>query len=453
MNLDYWSSLRPSLKVKRDRSRITIPAFSAVCGEQSNKSLEISGDAGYRLASEFAVHINSADDPFEAAAWQVDMWVKPLEYIDAIDTSVANRDTRIFSYGTEGSSGEDMQVIMVISGEDHKFKVNIKNNTGPDGTVYTFVVDKVVSLNEWHHVGLKYDNATNPGTPIVSVFMDGQLVRTEQAAVATLRSVTPKYAYIGSPRTDGSTTTAPFLIDELRIWLLADGSTPILLPDWYFYENAPHAARFIDAETDTGSLWANGEWGYLYAYYKFNSATAPWASTNAEAPSFSVSISNGANGDSVASNAEGYPNAWSSRSHIAAQVPLAVIAKNFSLKYPCSQPAGANFSATVAWIDDNDEVQRRTLWDTGLAEPSPLPYANYRGERINYANAYIEFWQDYGVATITLAADLTLEISPLVSPTDEAPTRPTPTSISSTDNLYATANLSSGEAFNNDPAI
>lgn len=223
------------------------------------------------------------------------------------------------------------------------------------------------------------------------------------------------------------------------------------MPDWYFFGNAPKAARFLETSdgVDTGGLYALSEWPYLFAYYKFNESASPYNSTNPESPAFSTVIGSSA---FILNQSTGYPNAWSAASHISAQIPLASIAKNFSIKYPLARPDDATFSLTVAWIDDNGDVQRRTLWETGLSYPASLPYEAYHGEKINYATAYLECWNDYGYPTVDLVADYTFDISPIVSPMDELGTRPAATSISAASNIYATADLAAGESFDQNPA-
>lgn len=352
--IDAWTTFSPVMDLAKTRQQITIDGFSEHCVESDNACL----DVAYNGYTYYDASANTAfKDIFTLGPVQVDCWVKPSGLV-----SGQQEICYVFGRGWNDTTPIKAQWQIKIE-KTNAVSVLVTENTG---TQYTYTTAAKVLRNQWNHVGYQWDD-----NGIMYIFVNG--VKEQFDSVPATLGATGDNAFVIGRFPSGTSldpTPAAFCVDEIRVWDTWRG-------DEYFKGNVPRFKRSAVTETT------------LKAYWKFNGSMA------AESTGYVMgSATNVSYGD------EGYPNLLSSYSFPVANVSLAGVGKRFSLVFPYSESVDG-YSLVLRWTDSDGVVQKR-LYARGSDFSPAYDIPDYKGETLEYATAYLEFWNDISSTVVTV---------------------------------------------------
>lgn len=381
----YAQKITPAFQLGKKRARLYLPAFSVNCGEQTKQCLSIidsvQGSVGGIITS-FTTRTSK---------FTVDCWVKPGGFYGASEMALFGSYLGSNKYG-----------FRLWLDTDYKLNGSLRHDASTNTTVKH---PTRVNYDQWNHVGIAWDGTLSaPNT--WSLWVNG----VEAQTVLASETLSPLYdttfqKHIVGPNYGVDIPSGAFKLDELRVWNFRQTQS-------YFqrYRNARRAPSHSYG-TDSGCV----------AYYKFNETLTPSSSQHCDSQydvyPFPDDIDGLASIDAykVTYATEGYPYSLG-MSFIVAEVSCASLGRNFSFKYPIKSLPGADgYSLAVSWTDRHGVFQRRFLYKTSsltTTEDTTL----YAGERVEYASAVLEFWNDLYSTQITQSQDLYIDFSYLSSP-------------------------------------
>ncbi|MHA2060819.1 MAG: DUF2341 domain-containing protein [Candidatus Sifarchaeia archaeon] len=211
---------------------------------KNNNCLDFDGTDDYALAADNSTLDFAATDDFTITGW-----FKHIEQTSGTDTIIAK-------YETSGSDG-GYKVYMESDG-DITFGVDDDNTWSPDDAATSTNAD--YDDNSWHHFAAVKDDTTS-----ISLYIDGQLVNTDDNIAATGSLANDDNVYIGIDG-DGSTNAFNGLLDEIKIYPYARSQAEI---NTDFIQGAgEHGSSAVFGTKDDSNLYDG-----LVGYWDFEEAT------------------------------------------------------------------------------------------------------------------------------------------------------------------------------------
>lgn len=353
--IDAWTTFSPVVELDKTKQKITITGFDEDCVESGNTCL----DVAYNGYTYYDASINTAfKSIFDLGPLQVDCWVLPTGLV-----SGQQETCYVFGRGWNASSGPIKAQWQLKIEKTNAVSVLVTENTG---TQYTYTTSAKINRNQWNHIGYQWDD-----NGIMFIFVNG--VKEQFDSVPTTLGATGDNVFVIGKFPSGTSLDplpAAFCVDEIRVWDTWRG-------DEYFKGNVPRFKRSAVTETE------------LKAYWKFNNSMA--AESTGYLMGASVNVSYGA---------QGYPNLLSSYSFPVANVSLASVGKRFALAYPYAGEVDG-YSVVIRWTAADGKVQRR-LYAEGSDFSPGYDIPDYAGETLEYATAYVEFWNDISSNVVTV---------------------------------------------------
>jgi len=358
---DLWLETRPVIRTRKINKTLTIPAFSARCGE-SNHSLFF---PYLEPVTSFNLGVSTIDSYSLASAFTIEMWIKPI--------------------GVVTGSTKTLIAFQTINNDVHLF---INSSGKLSCTVYkaaaptTIASTNLLATSSWQHVAAVFTGSK------LYLYINGIQDANSGTVVAPLDASVFLYNPVGS--TYGISNQFQGYVDEIRCWNIARTDQEISFSMF----------RPVGS-TVTG----------LKRYYKFNEAASAGGAVN-KVDGHVANIG----GQYYIVDTDHFPLAYGAS--FAAFVDTIVVDAPCSLQFPVVSQSGANHGLLVSWLDeDTGLTQRRKLYEprVGILDIAP-DYATYNGEKLP-TTFHLEFWNVDGNEFVTLDSDLVIPISITSQPT------------------------------------
>lgn len=352
---NLWRKWRPVVQTKEIRQSLVLEAFDAIACFIPRASIYGNGGNDCDLQTGIS-GVFSLTDQFT-----IEFWVKVMTKGTQVDT--------ILAQFTAPSAGIDFNLTNNIT-------LTTPGAGGGDTPTTT------LPMGEWVHIAFVLNDIDESSQKL---FINGQLVAMESTPGALATG-------IDRFRLNHDFDTHSFIgfVSECRIWdvPLSDGQIEIMY-------NKPKGLNTV--------------WPDLVQYNRINEGSG--VTVGATNGDLTMPVNTGNEWSTTV-----YPPLIWGASFVVAQWEVSLDEKT-SIKFPVVPPDDVNFALVVRWVDDDDVVQRRFLWNVEGVDIAPTP-ADYNGEAIA-ADFVLEAWNVDGAAEIELTEDLTLYLGLTTLPTTD----------------------------------
>lgn len=376
---DIWSRYAPAVQTKKIRKNLTIPAFSANCGEPKSCIHLFTDNVDQGYVQHFMLAASSL-----TTALTVEAWVK-------LDRLPFHESDDAYGVIFERTNLATQYLWLAINAQGG---LELLLRKGGIPTLFTSGLNKV-PVGEWFFVCASWNGET------VNLYINTKLVGSGDLAAPINDVSTRNYIGLGN-HAAGAETHKQFSgrIDEIRVW--SEGRTLNQVVASY------KSPRNFTAADDVDDA--------LEHYYKFQEGEG------------SV-ILDSATGETAAKTVSEDNFAWVTDDGFPLKYGASFIAKRFtivsesrlSLNFPVAAPVESDHCLCVSWWDSIAmTTKRRKLYgsDTNLYDAEniwPTPEL-YNGEKLPLT-FYLEFWNVDGRDSINLEDDLVIEVSKITEPT------------------------------------
>ena len=355
MSRDLWLTKRPAVHIDRIKKSLTIDSGSYNCGP-TNASVIIGNTTS-------PIRISGAGTQpliLSATTVTVDFWYYAIPTIAAASWSIFELE-ELFGNGIKLTTTSGTLTVTITT------------------TSAAYTITYPAQWYEWKRYTIAVDTANNLGR----FYIDGVLVGSVAVAAGTF-----------------NTNAFDMWFGDSLFLGYANGN----LQDVALYNVYKDATAVAATNTHRGTVgtYSNG----LTYYWKLRGTQLPTVGA--------IDLAGTGGIGNIEYSTERFAPILYGASFVAAQYSI-TLGYRASLMFPNTPSDECNGMLVVRWIDPDDTVQRRRLWDMSGVDINPMP-ALYNGEALG-TTFVLEWWNIDGEDTIEVPEDIELRISKTTNPT------------------------------------
>ncbi len=382
--IQAWNIIRPIEVTKAINQSLVLTAFGSIEDSLFTEKCLFFSSATVDTGLDTNTDISSCKSAFTVEAW-----------IKIITDNSSSRT--ILAWGDIALAFD----IIKLSVEANKLKCSVRK-----ATVTTSVTSALsIPDGEWCHVCATYDGTT------VKLYINGVEDANTLAVAANLDTFSITQGMQVGQSLSVTPSTFRGYIDEC-IWRNA-ALTATQVVEQYTHPKNQDPTSSVQSE--------------ILSYYTWNDAGPLYHNKKHATNTINLSSS----GDIEIVTTAGAPLIFgASVIKTLYEVTIDVVC---AIVFPIDIPEDTNFGVFVSWLDGNEVLQRRKLYDPGC--DINLPPEAYRGETLP-VNFTIEIWNIDGEPSVDMEDDLTIQLSILEQPTTQYDHTGTETAISDNQDIY-----------------
>lgn len=395
MRFDVFTKFKQAFGIGKLHRKFTVPAFSSQFGDYKK------GAAYFVDGSGLAISTSTVGATVRGlTTMTIDAWIKPMGTVKLSGGSYSDSNYWIAHFHSANAS----VVIDLYLQTDNRLYCLITNGTS---TIELTSTHKA-TLFEWNHVGMTFDNGTNT----LQLWVNGQVTSLTQTFNNDFTPGTLPFTLWITPIST-SFAKRVYYLDEWCVWNVVKDAN---------YFTGPLKSQ-LKSLTDTT----------LKGYLRFTTDFTDSITSDV------LASPGGAFSAPTIVTTEQYPYSTGC-SWMFGIVDLRTLPSNFSIQGVSKKPS--NYSIAVCWVDGVNFY--RKFLTTGSNLVTHLPPSFYNKETIIKDNAFLEFWADDKLTSISESGSIDFTTSILEHPKsfkDNSPT--TLGSFTLKQNIYSPAPWSS----------